>query len=100
MKFMKTLTININHCLECPFCRYLDNYDGYRAEDMGHDAMEEILEANGFGRDPLYYEHNDGYDFFLGNVRSVHVGPLQYVHELQHALRLCGLNEIADNFKI
>ena len=23
-----------------------------------------------------------------------------YVHEMQHALRLCGLNEIADNFKI
>ena len=23
-----------------------------------------------------------------------------YVHELQHALRLCGLNELADNFKI
>lgn len=24
----------------------------------------------------------------------------KYVHELQHALRLCGLNEEADNFKI
>lgn len=23
-----------------------------------------------------------------------------YVHELQHALRLCGLNELADNFRI
>ena len=23
-----------------------------------------------------------------------------YVHELQHALRLCGLNELADNFKM
>ena len=23
-----------------------------------------------------------------------------YVHELQHALRLCGLDELADNFKI
>ena len=23
-----------------------------------------------------------------------------YVHELQHALRLCGLDEIADNFKL
>ena len=25
---------------------------------------------------------------------------INYVHELQHALRLCGLNEIADNFKV
>ena len=41
---MKTLTINTNHCLdclECPFYRYIDNYDGYRAEDMEHDAMKE-----------------------------------------------------------
>ena len=26
--------------------------------------------------------------------------PCEYVHQLQHALRLCGLNEVADNFKI
>ncbi|MBQ0088527.1 MAG: hypothetical protein KBT27_04250 [Prevotellaceae bacterium] len=25
---------------------------------------------------------------------------IKYVHELQHALRLCGLNDLADNFKI
>lgn len=25
---------------------------------------------------------------------------LKYVHELQRALRLCGLNELADNFKV
>ena len=26
--------------------------------------------------------------------------PCEYVHQLQHALRLCELNELADNFKI
>lgn len=36
---------------------------------------------------------------------SVFHGPkismnIQYVHELQHALRLCGLNNLADNFKV
>lgn len=25
---------------------------------------------------------------------------INYVHELQHALRLCGLNDLADNFKV
>lgn len=25
---------------------------------------------------------------------------IKYVHELQHALRLCGLTELADNFKV
>ena len=28
------------------------------------------------------------------------VEQFYYFHELQHALRLCGLNELADNFKI
>lgn len=26
--------------------------------------------------------------------------PIRYVHELQHALRMCGLDKLADNFKI
>ena len=26
--------------------------------------------------------------------------PCKYVHQLQHALRLCGFDELADNFKV
>ena len=26
--------------------------------------------------------------------------PIKYVHELQHALRLCGLSELAENLKV
>ena len=33
-------------------------------------------------------------------VDSCHICYKGNVHELQHALRLCGLNELADNFKI
>lgn len=28
------------------------------------------------------------------------IQQLEYVHELQHALRVCGLSDIADNFKV
>jgi len=31
------------------------------------------------------------------NTTNVRVN---YVHQLQHALRLCGLNELANNFKL
>ena len=31
---------------------------------------------------------------------SIVFGNDIYVHELQHVLRLCGLNELADNFKV
>ena len=39
----------------------------------------------------------------VGKYLTIEDDPLikiRYVHELQHALRLCGLNELADNFKI
>lgn len=32
--------------------------------------------------------------------RKISVADIRYVHELQHAFRLCGLKELADNFKI
>ena len=82
----------------------------------------EILEKNGF-----IYE-SDGLTWYdgihdkehlyvycpirrNGNVRKIEICSTRchyfvelekeyYVHELQHILRLCGLNELADNFKI
>lgn len=47
------------------------------------------------------YRHN-------GECRNVEISnkmynlscPIKYVHELQHALRLCGLSELADKFII
>ena len=33
-------------------------------------------------------------------VLDYYVATLNYAHQLQHALRLCGLNELADNFKV
>ena len=73
----------------------------------------EILEKNGFEYDHSF--HTWIYDEFTINhgylieevynehlfvwVADVHVA-ITYVHELQHILRLCGMNELADNFKI
>lgn len=71
---------------------------------------EEILKANGFKAEyaPEDYRYDDkmmltqsydkqGYWWVVGNM---YVVQLFYVHELQHALKLCGLNEMADNFKV
>lgn len=85
---------------------------------------EEILKANGFKQEPdgayTWYDnvhipeqvyvavslrrdgsariidvHNHRKQFFTDSI------PYGYsVHELQHALRLCGLNELAEKFKI
>lgn len=70
-----------------------------------------MLKANGFnGEDKLfaYYHCEDedhpfvvtknkyGFYCIIAN-RLVYIN---FVHELQHALRLCGLNELADNFQL
>lgn len=74
---------------------------------------EKILKANGFKGSKIFgwIYMNDVHDIKItvwllsGTVEidtyrdNLVVHP-QYVHELQHALRICGLNDIADNFKI
>lgn len=74
---------------------------------------EEILKMNGFREsieEGTYYfpkgykahergyaiENEDGLWFITGH----NLMPFVYIHELQHALRLCGLHDLADNFKI
>ena len=76
----------------------------------------EILEANGFVpveiRGGTEYSNPsagvglikvDSYDYWIENIEvgcmSLH-GSLKYVHEFQHALRLSGIVELADNFVI
>ena len=86
---------------------------------------EEILEKNGFQRGTIvpskFYRNIDNeqimlclYDFCY-ELEYVHWNesndadithhldvqqPMRFVHELQHALRLCGLHDLADDFKV
>lgn len=78
----------------------------------------EILEANGFKSGWVIYEAHIGDTYILiqtfkdwghdwkkhinicARTSGYHILCPEYVHELQHALRLCGLNDIADNFKV
>ena len=71
---------------------------------------EEILKANGFdhnGNKLSYYVKDGDWVFTIreiGGMLAISLADdyavLAYVHELQHTLRLCGLNDLADNFKI
>lgn len=78
----------------------------------------EILEKNGFvlrgktyilkwrGAD-IHWRKTDGYasitapnNLKLEGWCSISNGYFCYVHILQHALRLCGFDELAENFKV
>lgn len=91
---------------------------------------EEILKANGFEEyregvykllryrlindiaailiEPMKIESRLGNKWYWFSVKYREMNavsprityPFVHVHELQHALRLCGLSELADNFKV
>lgn len=57
---------------------------------------DEMLENN-----EIAFEFYDGYHFEIEKgMLTVNVGGIWFVHELQHALRLCGLDGMAETFKI
>lgn len=66
-----------------------------------------LFEKNGFERAMLSY--CDGNEGYMSDEAKEYFGRhwvfdenyrIDYVHELQHALRLCGLHKLADNFKV
>lgn len=61
---------------------------------------EEILKANGL--DPILCCNLSMPRWFMSLRNGNHhvEMPFEYVHQLQHALRLCGLTNLADNLKV
>lgn len=66
----------------------------------------EILEKNGWWYDVedmwLHDEVDFGIERWNGRFQCYNISQIKLysVHQLQHALRLCGLNDLADNFKV
>ena len=95
---------------------YYVGEDRHHSEDKieGIPITPEILEKNGFikvnsQRYDYGYPDTDCYVKVNPKKNMIHVNGRNansnlyshsFVHELQHALRLCGLNELAGNFKI
>ena len=84
-------------------------YDDNDDQPQPIPLTPEILEKNGWKDDGLWYEYQDGTNTIqscLPDMRGIINGienkefQCKYVHQYQHLLRLCGLNELADNFKI
>lgn len=87
-------------------------------ECVGIPINGDILNKNGFKKHPTenkFYRGNEFYDMtiveFTDSIWMVKYRCLEaafpctqstfgFVHELQHILRLCGLDDLADNFEI
>ena len=68
-----------------------------------------MLVKNGWKETQYWHEYQDGKNTIQcclpdmrGRINGIEIEHFkcEYVHQYQHLLRLCGLNELADNFKI
>ena len=69
----------------------------------------EILEKNGWKETEYWHEYQDGKNTIQsclpdmrGIINEVEIRHFkcEYVHQYQHLLRLCGLDDLANNFKV
>ena len=69
----------------------------------------EILEKNGWKETQYWHEYQDGKTTIQcclpdmrGRINRIEIEHFKckYVHQYQHLLVLCGLDELADNFKV
>ena len=69
----------------------------------------EMLKKNGWKETQYWHEYQDGKNTIQcclpdmrGRINGIEIEHFkcEYVHQYQHLLRLCGLNELADNFKV
>ena len=76
----------------------------FREKDVYPIILDEsILIQNNFNPEIVSWWRPEGEDFFkiaIMNENTSLCAKVKYVHELQHALRLCGLSELANNLKI
>ena len=68
-----------------------------------------MLVRNGWKETQYWHEYQDGKNTIQcclpdmrGRINGIEIEyfKCEYVHQYQHLLRLCGLNELADNFKV
>lgn len=90
---------------------YYVGEDRYHSEDKleGVPLTYEILKKNGWKDAEFWCEYQEGNNSIQaclpdmrGRINGIEVEHFrcEYVHQYQHLLRLCGLDELADNFKV
>ena len=76
----------------------------FREKDVYPIILDEsILMQNNFNPEIVSWwrpEEEDIFKIAIMNENTSLCAKVKYVHELQHALRLCGLSELANNLKI
>lgn len=84
-------------------------FENTKYEPQPIPITPEMLEKNGWKETQYWHEYQDGKNTIQcclpdmrGRINGIEIEHFkcEYVHQYQHLLRLCGLNELADNFEV
>lgn len=84
---------------------FCDEYN----QPEGIPLTKETLEKNGWKESQYWHEYQDGKNIIQCRLSNMLIRingivvenfKCKYVHQYQHLLRLCELDELADNFKV
>ena len=82
----------------------LTNIFTFREKDVYPIILDEsILMQNNFNPEIVSWwrpSEGDSFKIAIMNENTSLCTKIKYAHELQHALRLCGLSELAENLKV
>ena len=82
----------------------LTNIFTFKDKDVYPIILDEsMLMQNNFNPEIVTWWRPEGKDFFKITIMNEDTSlctKIKYAHELQHALRLCGLSELAENLKV
>lgn len=101
---VRVVSLNLNDDNPIGIMSPLKKIFTFREKDVYPIRLDEsMLMQNNFNPKVVTWWRPEGEDFFkitiMSEVSSL-CTKIEYVHELQHALRLCGLDELANNFKV
>lgn len=80
-----------------PLAKEIFLKNGFRESEIEEGVYNFPIEYKGLTARGFAIETDDGLSFYITDHQLM---KFDCVNKFQHALRLCGLNELADNFKV
>lgn len=104
LQFGSALSAEIDRCEPIPITKEILEKNGFEVKEEGESYIEYVSgDEHSIITFVFFDEYVHGVDTvldcelgFVGGLNRIHHCHVRYVHQLQHAFRLCGISKIID----